>query len=386
MSICNIILDGNYLGHSEYGIFSNYGKTRDPLGSERGRSNFMTGLANKFFHTINHLPKGGQVVFVMDSRSWRKDFFEGYKASREDSKGNKGIMDKESKERFYDLMEEFCGLLQGVGIKTSRVRGAEGDDLVYHWVKHFNDRGENCCIVSGDFDLIQCVRGPSEPWTVLYTNKNNASRLFSAVGWEDGWLDNVRESVFEFSVQSDQEVFHALLRDNGFRPEGVESQGHIIKKILCGDDGDDVPAVWTVYKGDDKSVRVTDKKAEKILYLVFNQFGIGRSDAMSRWDDPDFKDFLAGAVLRVMGDVDGTEERKKVIVALDRNAKLVWLDERELPYNLNQEILEHIGSSSGMMQDRSRWNRKGLLAGTKYAGGSGLPKGLDPLSMMELPE
>ena len=382
----NILWDGNYLAHSEFSVFSQYGKSKDPLKSERNKSNFIHGLTTKFFYALNQLPKGGRVVFCMDSKSWRKGFYSGYKSSREDVDGNKGQMDRATKEIFYSLMEDFCEMLKKVGIFVCRVPGAEGDDLLFHWSKYFNDKGENVIIVTGDRDMTQCIAGPKEPWTIVWTNKSNSNKLYIPEHWTD-WIIDVSNSVFNFTLNNDQEVMSKLIRDQELKLEHTQPEFYVLKKILIGDDGDDVPAVWTVYKGDDKSIRVTDKKADKIIEHIFSKFDLHRPTALCEWGKPEFMDFLAGVILRVMGDLDGAPERLKVVEALERNARLVWLREDMLPFNLNESVKDSIRDSvESVTPDRTRWNKKALLEGSKFKGGSSVPTGMDPFSFMVLPD
>ncbi len=410
----NILIDGNFISFSEFSLFCNYGKTKDPLKRERDQVAFIQGLSNRLFYILNGLPKGGRVVFCLDSRSWRKDFMEKYKESREDANGNKGIMDTDTKQIFYSLLAEFGEVLQQAGIISSKVQGAEGDDLLFKWAKYFNDRGENCIVISGDKDMTQTVQGPEEPWTVVWSNKSNNNKLYAMPGWQDTIEKPTNNTIFEFDMAGDNDSLSRMLRDSGAAMQMMDTSYYILHKILIGDDGDDVPSSWktktTTAKGEEKWVRVTDGKAKKIIDVITAP-NVDQSLSEKEWldvilksIDPQAKsilhyfnagisvdrrmDEIAGVLLRVMGDVDDKELRKQVIENIKRNAKLVWLKDEMLPFNVNQVINENIDRSINEVQapNRAKWNKMALLDGSRFGKVKVAPRGFDPFSLIDLPD
>ena len=402
----NILIDGNFIAFSEFAMFSNYGKIKDPFKRERDQVSYIQGLSNRLFHILNQLPKGGTVVFCLDSRSWRKDFMEKYKERREDEEGNKGMMDNETKQIFYSLLAEFGEVLTKVGIHSSKVLGAEGDDLLFKWSKYFNDKGENCIIISGDGDMKQLVKGPESPWTAVWSNKSNNNKLFFVPGWLDEIEKPLENSIFDFNpINTD---LPKMIRDSGASMQVMNTSHYLLHKILIGDDGDDVPSSWKVYKGEDKWVRVTDKKAEKIIEIITTPMS-DRSLSCTEWLDVFLRtidpkaeglynydstnlekrmDEISGVLLRVMGDIDDSELRKKVTENILRNARLVWLRNEMLPFNINQMINESIENSMSTIAgaDRTKWNKMALLNGTRFGKTKVAPLGFDPFSLLDLPD
>ena len=391
MNKINIVLDFNYLAHSEFSIFTGYSKNPvNPLGTKQKEIAFIQGLASKFFYAVNSLPKGGKVVVCIDSKSWRKSVFEDYKKSREDAAGNKQMMDKDTKEKFYSLMSEFGALLQSAGIIMSRVPGAEGDDLMYRWADYFYGNGESCVLITGDRDLNQSVQG-IDPWVITWNNNSKYNRIYAPEGWKDTWLKNRPSTIFEFEMSSDKDDLSKLVRDNGISIERADRDEVVMHKILIGDDGDDVPAVWSFVtknkKGEDKSVRVTEKKAEAIMNNLKDTYKLTDATLMSKWDDPSFMEYLSGLILRVIGDVDGTDERRRVQENLKRNAQLVWLSDRTIPVNMITAMDEHITAMLQTVEPvRKKWNRNGILQDSRFEMRSGIAAGIDPMMGMELPE
>ncbi len=385
MKKTNIIIDGNHFAFSFFSVFSNYGATKNPLKTEKNQIIFIQELTNRFFSVLNQLPKGGQTVFCLDSKSWRKEILSTYKESRQDADGNKGIMDNETKHIFYSLLTEFGIILKNIGIHVSRVQNSEGDDLIEKWTKVFKDLGENTIIVTADKDMTQLVCGPETPWTVVWSNQKNINKIYAVSDWKETLGHTKSNNIFEFNITNDEDSMLKLIRDTNVSIGIMFTDYYLLHKILVGDDGDNVNSVWKVAKGD-KFVRVTDKKAEKIIETLSKDINV--KDFMSRWGEPELLDALSGIILRVMGDVDGADQRTAVTESLLLNARLVWLKAEMLPEELNQKIDESIiNSLNDIKIDRSKWNKKSCLEGTKYSKDSVhyLGRAFDPFNLIELP-
>lgn len=388
----NIVIDYSYLCHSTWAVHNGYSKnTANSLKTSNQEVDFVQDLSSKFFHILNSLPKGGHVVVCGDSKSWRKSLLETYKESREDEKGNKPGMDVETKKKFYNIIGEFSGLLKDSGMIISRLPGCEGDDLLYRWANYFYNCGESTILVTGDGDMTQLVKGEKEPWIISWNNNSKYNRIFVSPTWKDNWLKNNPNDIFEFSMSSDRDTMARHIRDNGISILTACPDLVILTKILLGDDGDDVPSAWSFVtkdkKGQDKTVRVTEKKAETIISNIKEKYSLTDSTLLKLWNEPDFMEYLSGVVLRVAGDLDGAAERQKVKDNLDRNAKLVWLSDATLPMNVISSMDEHIFSSLTTTQpNRARWNRKSLFENTRFEISSGAPvSAMDPFFGLSLP-
>lgn len=383
MTPISVIFDGNFLWHTEYSIYTNYGKSDGKFRTERDQISFVVGAANKFLHSINSIPRDGRVIFCMDSKSWRKSVeIEGgeYKGSRETKDGSKGTMDKETKEMFYHLMDEFAKVLQEKGIITTRVLGAEGDDLLYMWSKRLNEAGHNCVIITGDRDMSQCVNGSTSPWTIVWNGSTAKGRMFTAPGWRENWLQNSPNDVFDFTVSGSRDGMQRLMRDSNIDLEYVNVDAFAFTKVLVGDSGDDVPSVWTRQKNE-RTYKVTEKKVVEIMEAM----GKETRSWMSAIDDETFRSNLSGFILRMMKDIDGVEERKPIMDKILRNKKLMWLNESVFPEKLTDGITKHIDESL-KLPIPGQLNRRMLLQGTRFDNFNTAPSAFDPYKFMDLPE
>ena len=398
----NIIIDGNFIFHQNFAVYVGWNST-NAFPTERDEVSFIQSVANNFFSALRQLPKGGDVIFTIDSRSWRKAVeipnHPGYKSGRTDKDGNKGVMNPETAQKFYGLMDDFGKHLSRVGIIVSRIGGAEGDDLIYRWTKRLYDKGESCIIISGDRDLTQLVKmnKDKDKWIIQWNNKNNGKRFKNSMyvpsGWDGEWLKlGGATSIFNFDIGSDKEDLIKLIRDQDITVEVVHPDEVIMKKILAGDDGDDVPPVWINEMPSKKDpavmtkVRMTGKKPGVVMEQLSESYSIDKTNYMNKWDDADYMQECAGLVLRLTKDVDGMAERQIVIEAMKRNAQLVWLDEAQLPYNLIAEMDLHIDTMMATNEtQKHRWNRKGIFDGTRFDEDAP-PTKYDPFMKMSIPD
>jgi 5'-3' exonuclease len=96
------------------------------------------------------------VVFCLEGRSWRKDFYEPYKRNRQVARDKMTVTESEEDKVFWEFFDEFKDF---VSTKTNctvmRHPQLEADDLIAGWVQaHPND---NHVIISTDGDFAQLI-------------------------------------------------------------------------------------------------------------------------------------------------------------------------------------------------------------------------------------
>ena len=104
---------------------------------------------------------GSHVVFCLEGRSWRKDFYEPYKRNRKETRDAMSPREAEEDKVFWEIFDEFkdfvttktnCTVLQNPVL--------EADDLIAGWIQ--NHPNDNHVIISTDGDFAQlispCVR------------------------------------------------------------------------------------------------------------------------------------------------------------------------------------------------------------------------------------
>ena len=374
----NVCIDGNYIWHKTFGVFGGFGikNPAEVLGTKGEQSMFIRKIATDLCAGLKLLPQGGRLIFTCDSRSWRKDVEiedGGYKSTRvKDETVDWSI--------FFDLMAEFGQQMEKQGFIYSKVKGAEGDDLLYFWSDHFNSIGENCIIISGDKDMHQLARHNEKGWTVIWNNNSKNNILAVPPGWEDNWVNKTESvSIFDMTaaISPDKDKVKEFLKK--VTVEEVNRRDFVFMKMLTGDKGDAVPGVWHVPTPSGKNNGVSPKKAEQIL----------ESLSQSKWKDSTFKEMLvdsdflswvSGFVLRILKDVDNTTNREKVTKNILRNYTLMWLDSEVIPEFVTESCKVELGRGMELPKKNITIDRIKILDGTVWTTEVSVPKAFDPFA------
>ena len=100
--------------------------------------------------------KADHVVFCLEGRSWRKDYYEPYKRNRQETRDAMTPAQAEEDKVFWEIFDEFKDF---VDTKTNctvmRHPQLEADDLIAGWVQAHPD--DNHVIISTDGDFAQLI-------------------------------------------------------------------------------------------------------------------------------------------------------------------------------------------------------------------------------------
>jgi len=327
----SVIIDGNYLFHKTFAIFSDYGSKQpgEVLSQASEQGMFMRKIITDLCYALNQLPTNGHVIFCKDSRSWRKDL----KIERADYKSSRVKDEKVDWGSFFDLMDEFGKFLETNGYIYSTAQGAEGDDLLWFWNDKLKKEGHNVVVFSGDKDSHQLV-SCGDTWTICWNANSKNNKIFCSNNWKTDYLDKEREtSIFNLDFAADSEKEKMLNLSSSATMEFTDPEKLTFEKILTGDKGDDVPSVFAYEKTPGKFYKLTKAKAEAI-YESYKQSGWGSSRLEDVWKDDEFKDWISGYVLRSIGYTDNKDNRKEVANNYHENAQLVWLSDQVIPENV----------------------------------------------------
>ena len=126
----------------------------------RGNLNEKIGMA--LHVTFNSIRKAwndfdaDHVVFCLEGRSWRKDFYAPYKRNRSDARAVLTAAQQEEEEVFWETFDEFKTFIEGkTNCTVLHNANLEADDLIAGWVQaHPKDEH---IIISTDGDFAQLV-------------------------------------------------------------------------------------------------------------------------------------------------------------------------------------------------------------------------------------
>jgi 5'-3' exonuclease len=99
---------------------------------------------------------GHHVIFFLEGRSWRKDFYAPYKRNRSDARAAHNEKEQEEERVFWETFDEFKSFVtEKTNCTVLQHPQLEADDLIAGWVRmHPND---NHVIISTDGDFAQLI-------------------------------------------------------------------------------------------------------------------------------------------------------------------------------------------------------------------------------------
>jgi 5'-3' exonuclease len=111
------------------------------------------------FSAINKVVRqfdADHVVFCLEGRSWRKDFYAPYKKNRSDARAALTEKEQEEEKLFWDTFDDFNKYLQEkTNCSVLREPDAEADDLIARWIA-LHPADEHV-IISSDSDFYQLL-------------------------------------------------------------------------------------------------------------------------------------------------------------------------------------------------------------------------------------
>ena len=112
--------------------------------------------------TLNSIKKAWQdfdadhVVFCLEGRSWRKDYYEPYKRNRQQARDALTVKEAEEDTAFWEIFDEFKNFVtEKTNCTVMQHKQLEADDLIAGWVQAHPE--DNHVIISTDGDFAQLI-------------------------------------------------------------------------------------------------------------------------------------------------------------------------------------------------------------------------------------
>lgn len=103
---------------------------------------------------------GTHVVFFLEGRSWRKDFYPGYKANRVVAFAEQTPKEQEDHKILVESFDDFVEYIdQKTNVTVLRNPRAEADDMIHLWIESHPD--DQHILISSDSDFFQELRYPN---------------------------------------------------------------------------------------------------------------------------------------------------------------------------------------------------------------------------------
>ena len=203
--------------------------------------------------------KADHVVFALEGRSWRKDFYEPYKKNRAVARAALTDLEQEEDALFWETYDNLTKYLsEKTNCSVIRHENAEADDIIARWIAlHPQDHHT---IVSSDTDFVQLIAENVDQYNGITDELITIRGIFDAKG---------REVIDKKTKQ----------------PKTIpDPQWLLFEKCMRGDSSDNVfsafPGVRT--KGTKNKVGLQEAYADK------DKKGYNWNNMMlQRWTDPD---------------------------------------------------------------------------------------------------
>lgn len=357
----NAIFDLSNMFFRSLFIVGGYGAKNFTFDNQTEVDQLMRKVSTDISYIIRQL-NPSRVIFALDSRSWRKEISidenDGYKANREKS----GMINWDN---VFNTMKEFGEILNSNGFIVTKIDTAEADDIICLWRdKLLFDQNQHVIIISADEDVRQLVSFfPYEPGKMVFstvynpfsTGKNASKRLFVSDHFNE-WLEKQDNGdIFNRAINVDKEDFKKLRDNEKVLVEEVNGNYIAMRKIFCGDDGDNVPAIYSWLNDKGKTVRITESKFQKIIDYI------GAKDYL---DLVEKAPIIYDQITEMAGH---TPSFRDMVNRLNRQIKLVVLSQHVFPVEIvdkfNQQVEEELRRPNVHPQN---WNMNSLLEGTRY--------------------
>ncbi len=126
----------------------------------KGDADIKLGMA--FHITLNSIKKawqdfgGSHVVFCLEGRSWRKDYYEPYKRNRSDARAALTVKEQEEDQLFWESFDKFKEfIIEKTNCTVLQHGELEADDLIAGWIQSHPESKH--VIISTDSDFVQLI-------------------------------------------------------------------------------------------------------------------------------------------------------------------------------------------------------------------------------------
>ena len=358
----NLIIDLSNMFFRSLFITGGYGPKSFSFDSQSEIDQLMRKVSTDISYIIRKT-NPSRVIFAMDSTSWRK------KINIEENEGYKGNREKSERlnwDNILSTLAEFGEILKESGFIVSKIDNAEADDLISLWRDElvFNQH-QHVIIVSADEDVRQLVLFyPYEPgkkaFSVVFnpfTYGKQRNRKLYIPKYFQSWINDEEEAdIFNTRIDVDKEDFIRLRDNEKVLFEEVNGDEIVLRKIFCGDDGDNIPAFYTWINDKGKEVRLTNSVYNKIK-LSMNLTDVEDLNSESKLNE-------LGSLLNKLS---GTSVNFDITSRFQRQVKLVHLQRMNFPISIVEEFDktkdDYVAQSNIHPQN---WNVNTLLEGTRY--------------------
>ena len=121
------------------------------------------------------------VIFALEGRSWRKDYYKPYKANRAVARGKMNEIEQEEDKMFWETYDELTKYLSTrTNCSVIRHSTAEADDIIARWIA-LHPQDEHI-IISSDTDFVQLLAPNDKQYNGITDELLTIEGIFDAKG------------------------------------------------------------------------------------------------------------------------------------------------------------------------------------------------------------
>ena len=261
---------------------------------------------------------GDHVVFCMDGRSWRKDFYTPYKANRKVVLDKRSVREQEDDEVFFEAFHDFMEYLDTKSnCSVIQQNNAEADDLIATWIQEHPE--DNHYIISTDSDFYQLIA-------------DNVTQY-------NGTTDQIVTLEGFFSAKTKEPVID---KKTGEPKKAIDPEFVLFEKCVRGDSSDNVFSAYpgARLKGSRNKTGITEAYNDRLSGgFNYNNF------MLQRWVDHEEQEH------RVKDDF----ERNKILIDLTQQPDEIREESKQI---VAEAVNKHAVSQVGIhfMRFCAKWN------------------------------
>ena len=226
-----------------------------------GDADIKLGMA--FHITLNSVKKawqdfnGSHVIFCLEGRSWRKDFYAPYKAQRAAARAAHTEKEADEEKIFWEAFDTFKDFIKDkTNCTVMQHPRLEADDLIAGWIQSHPD--DNHIIISTDTDFVQLIA----------PNVKQYNGVSETTITHEGYFDEKGNYVIDKKTQLPKEIPN---------PEWL-----LFEKCMRGDTSDNVFSAYPGVRKEGTKKKVGLKEA----FADRNTKGFNWNNMMlQRWTD-----------------------------------------------------------------------------------------------------
>jgi 5'-3' exonuclease len=273
----------------------------------RGDTSEKIGMAIHI--TLNSIKKawndfdGSHLIFCLEGRSWRKDYYPPYKRNRKETVDAMSPTEQEENKVFWECYDDFCDFIKTkTNVTVLQNSQVEADDLIARWIDRNPDK--KCVIISTDKDLNQLVN----------QNVSQYNGITEETMKIDGVFDKKGNPIIDKKTKQPKKL--------------DEKEWMLFQKAMRGDPSDNIfsayPGVRT--KGTKNKIGLTEAFADREAKgYTWNNL------MLSKWVDADGKEHrVLDDYTRNMQLVDLHAQPENIIQELDQTIDQARADNKQI--------------------------------------------------------